>query len=724
MVTEFPQEGDKGYYTINYDWLDGPKEVSTQLDQDGKLTMTSSDLDTYGRRISSVTPEGKVSQFFYDADGHVQAKTIDGKAAFNLIVNGQVLGEEDKDPDNVMGSTYETATATALTAPPAMYRVMSDNETLEGIAQTLWGERNLWYLIGDANNLDRSAKLKAGDALRVPTRSNTVYNDSNSFTPYDASEQLGNTAPTMAPPKPPKKGGCGVIGQVIMVVVAVVVTWLTAGAATGVVASAMTTLGASTAVAGAVGTVVSGALSAALGSIASQTVGMAIGAQDGFNWKAVGLAAIGGGVTAGVGLAVDTGGLGSIFAEQGWQGAAARAVLANTMSQGIANITGLQQGFNWRSVVASGVGAAAGSVAAGALKGDNLLAKITAGNELAQRSTVGFIAGTATALARGGKIDVVTIATDAFGNALGESVADKIQLAQERAYREGVRLGTIDNEQELNTIRERSAARARRTEGQLSQSFSATANNASSSSALVALTNEQKIELVRSSIPNAIAGAESALSNAGLTSSERAKLRQSVDALHRSDLRFDVTDLGEEDTGATAKMSDGKPVITVNISGRQLFKDGVLNRSILTPQLVHEGQHVADFMEYSWSNGPATLQDERRTERNAYQVQAIYNKAVGISQSFFVPGQGVIMMTPDNSNRVAELSVRMWANDMTSNAIEHNRRIDRQNSINATNYQNYQRRNGLTGPLPNNYIQPHIEVPVYVEPDDLPRGRQ
>uniref|UniRef100_UPI00210B66C9 hypothetical protein n=1 Tax=Massilia sp. YIM B04103 TaxID=2963106 RepID=UPI00210B66C9 len=148
-------------------------------------------------------------------------------------------------PDNVMGSTYETATATALTAPPAMYRVVGDNETLEGIAQALWGERNLWYLIGDANNLDRSAKLKAGDALRVPTRSNTVYNDSNSFTPYDASEQLGNTAPTMAPPKPPKKGGCGVIGQVIMIVVAVVVTIYTAGAAASLIASSGATIGGS-----------------------------------------------------------------------------------------------------------------------------------------------------------------------------------------------------------------------------------------------------------------------------------------------------------------------------------------------------------------------------------------------------------------------------------------------------------------------------------------------
>ncbi|UTY59328.1 DUF6531 domain-containing protein [Massilia sp. erpn] len=429
VVTEFPQEGDKGYYTINYDWLDGPKEVSTQLDQHGKLTMTSSTLDTYGRRISSVTPEGKVSQFFYDADGHVQAKTIDGKAAFNLIVNGQVLGEEDKSLDNVMGSTYETATATALTAPPAMYRVVGDNETLEGIAQALWGERNLWYLIGDANNLDRSAKLKAGDALRVPTRSNSVYNDSDSFKPYDASEQLGNTAPTMAPPKPPKKGGCGVIGQVIMVVVAVVVTWLTAGAAANLMGAAVSAMGVTGTAAAAMTVVGGAALSAAAGSIASQAVGMAIGAQDDFSWKAVGLSALSAGMTKGVGLAVGEGMLGGIFSDQGWQGAAARAVLTNTMSQGIANITGLQKGFNWRSVAASGVGAAAGSVAAGALQGDNLLAKITAGNELAQRSAVGFISGTATALARGGKIDVVTIATDAFGNALGRNLAESMQAS-------------------------------------------------------------------------------------------------------------------------------------------------------------------------------------------------------------------------------------------------------------------------------------------------------
>jgi len=44
---------------------------------------------------------------------------------------------------------------------------------------------------------------------------------------------------------------------------------------------------------------------------------------------------------------------------------------------------------------------------------------------------------------------------------MGNSLADEIQSSQDRAYREGGRQGTIDNEPELNAIRERYAAGAR-----------------------------------------------------------------------------------------------------------------------------------------------------------------------------------------------------------------------------------------------------------------------
>lgn len=445
VVTEFSSQEDKGYYSINYDWFDGAKEKSTQLWQKWTTTVTNSALDVYGRRIASVTPEGKVSEFFYDADGHVQAKRITGNdPAFNLIVNGQVLGEEDKNPDNVMGSTYETASATALTAPPAVYRVLYDNESLEGIAQALWGERNLWYLIGDANNLDRNAKLKAGDALRIPTRANTVYNDSDSFKPYDASEQLGNTAPTMAPPTPKKKGGCGPIGGIVAFAIAVVATIYTAGAAASLIASSGATIGGSMAatftagigvvtgtgtLVGAGGALVAGAIGGAMGSIASQAFGIATGMQDGFNWRGVAMSAVGGGMGAGLGrlaALAEPGSMAAALQGEGYAATVGRAVLSNAASQGINTMAGLQKGFDWRGVAASAAGAATSVAVGQALRGDNILAKIMAGNKLAQSTTVGFAAGTAAAIAHGGKIDVVRIATDAFGNALGNSLADTL----------------------------------------------------------------------------------------------------------------------------------------------------------------------------------------------------------------------------------------------------------------------------------------------------------
>jgi hypothetical protein len=86
-----------------------------------------------------------------------------------------------------------------------------------------------------------------------------------------------------------------------------------------------------------------GAASAAVGSIVSQAVGVATGIQDKFSWNAVALAAIGGGVGAGVG-----------------GGAVTRAMTSNLITQGIGVATGLQDKFSWASVAAAGVAAAVG----------------------------------------------------------------------------------------------------------------------------------------------------------------------------------------------------------------------------------------------------------------------------------------------------------------------------------------------------------------------------
>ena len=173
-----------------------------------------------------------------------------------------------------------------------------------------------------------------------------------------------------------------------------------------------------------------GAAAAAAGSVASQVVGMAIGAQEGFNWKGVATAALGGAVTAGVGsfaTGSEAGSWGSLLKGSEWTNVAARAAVSNVVTQGVGNITGLQRGFSWTSVAASYVGAAVGNQLTARLESSEMFSGLQAGmTKFAIDTTSGFASGLSASVVRGGKISVAQIATDAFGNALGSSLAGSI----------------------------------------------------------------------------------------------------------------------------------------------------------------------------------------------------------------------------------------------------------------------------------------------------------
>ncbi|RST16181.1 hypothetical protein EF908_35400, partial [Streptomyces sp. WAC04770] len=139
------------------------------------------------------------------------------------------------------------------------------------------------------------------------------------------------------------------LGTIIMVVIAVVVTFVTKGATATFFANALgATAGAATA----------GAVGAAAGSIASQGFGLATGLQDRFSWKGVALAAIGGGVS---------GGLQAEFAQRGLDGAmrgseflgnVVRGAAINGVTQGVGIVTGLQDKFDWAGFGAASIGSA------------------------------------------------------------------------------------------------------------------------------------------------------------------------------------------------------------------------------------------------------------------------------------------------------------------------------------------------------------------------------
>ncbi len=95
--------------------------------------------------------------------------------------------------------------------------VVRAGDNLAGIANTLWGDASLWYLIAEANGLSGpDAALSPGQALTVPFKGPANSNNAAMYRPYDPASAVGDLSPTQV--KPPKNNKCGAFGQVLLVV--------------------------------------------------------------------------------------------------------------------------------------------------------------------------------------------------------------------------------------------------------------------------------------------------------------------------------------------------------------------------------------------------------------------------------------------------------------------------------------------------------------------------
>jgi hypothetical protein len=155
--------------------------------------------------------------------------------------------------------------------------------------------------------------------------------------------------------------------------------------------------------------------------------------------KNVALSAISGAVSSG---------LGGVDALKGSTTAAVvkRAVIGNLASQGIAVVAGLQNQFDWRGVAASAGGAAVGHAVGGALAGYDTSIGTSEGagpaafadlgklGEVLRGGLTGTAAGVTAAVMQGGRVNVQQVATDAFGNALGQSIAASARAQGDSIY--------------------------------------------------------------------------------------------------------------------------------------------------------------------------------------------------------------------------------------------------------------------------------------------------
>ncbi len=435
------------------------------------------DANGFLTRIDDSTKNVNDRQFVSDANGRVLLKRQENRLLRQLVVDGNVLavygaGTDLKMPTDSAGNprwnesqanfdlNYQPITS-AYPGPSAGQYTVRGGDTLKSIAESAYGDASLWYLIANANGLRGDQDLRIGQTLIIPTRVGGAHNSADTFKPYDPSKVVGDTTPNLPVPQASGKHGCGALGiilTIVIVVVAVAVTVYTAGAASallagqaGVLSSLSGTMalggaalaggGAAAATAG-VGTaalIAGAAIGGAVGSIASQGLSMAFGLQKDFSWTQVALGGLAAGVSAGVGAASSAiPGVTKLAGPAAWAVAGARAAVSSAATQGIAVLTGLQKDFSWRSVAASAVGAtagaAAGDFAGGVLKDLEVEDKFT--KALVTGTISGFAAGATTAAMRGGRIDVIRVAADAFGNALANSVVQKVSESGQEALQE------------------------------------------------------------------------------------------------------------------------------------------------------------------------------------------------------------------------------------------------------------------------------------------------
>jgi YD repeat-containing protein len=452
-----------------YTWWDEAKRRYADLyaDATGNVQSVSNFLyDPAGNLIrDEFSPQQGRVDFVNDVDGHVMGswRSLNGNTAsiaynFHYYAGGMQVGAVGNDgapetdyatalaqrgttPGNLFQSgaavsyadfdqSFETISPTSEGAANGVYTVQG-GDTLASIALSTWGDASLWYLIADANGLSGSEALAAGRILSIPAKVTNVHNSASTFKVYDPNKALGNTDPLIPAPPPQAAshhGGCGILGQILLVVVAVAVTYFTAGAATPAIQAA---LGAEVTATGAViggsaaaiaGGAIGGAIGAAAGSIVSQGVGLATGIQDKFSWKGVAFAAISGGVGGGIGASGVFGGVKSAFVQ-----GALRGALGNAITQGVSIATGLQRRFDWTGVAVGGiVGGATNSFARDVFHTDP--DKLNVGQQLVT-GIAGAIAGSATrSLIDGTDFgdNILSTLPDVIGNTVGNLVADRI----------------------------------------------------------------------------------------------------------------------------------------------------------------------------------------------------------------------------------------------------------------------------------------------------------
>jgi outer membrane lipoprotein-sorting protein len=326
-------------------------------------------------------------------------------------------------------------------------------DTLERVALQVYGDSSLWYLLADANGItDRNAQagnngqLHIGQRINIPPAATGQHQTNGTHKVLNANQMIGNTSATTANPVPPAppplpKNHNGFFSKIVVAIIAVVATVMTAGiigalagvaqAGADLFATGMNVLGGGV-MATTTGTLAAGFTAGFVSSIASQGAAKALGLQEGVDLKNAlvqGLAtAATGGLLRGLnsstaynGLveSVDHLSISKTFSISN----AAQLMEQNALSQGINLSLTKHQHFDWEQLAIAG--ATAGLM--GGTMGkqlDQTLRTVDHNTGILISELKSLInAGTETATT-GSHFDATQVLSDNLGSAIGSSLVD------------------------------------------------------------------------------------------------------------------------------------------------------------------------------------------------------------------------------------------------------------------------------------------------------------
>src|SRR5262249_52933786 len=221
------ENGDRAVSLISEAHSDGPDnttklDTTRDYDDAGRLFYQKIDLldpngsgsDRYEERFYKCAPGGRIifknTQLSLSSDGPNTVPLPDPSTGQQLYlylgdrtiatVGAGCLAEATK-----FDFVY-TAMSEAASTGASRYVVQS-GDTLIGIAQTVYGDSALWYMIADANSIvaapgDPLPVSEIGKAYEIPSAIRSS-NSAGTFSPYNAAAIIGDDRPIVIPPPLP-----------------------------------------------------------------------------------------------------------------------------------------------------------------------------------------------------------------------------------------------------------------------------------------------------------------------------------------------------------------------------------------------------------------------------------------------------------------------------------------------------------------------------------------